>query len=252
VHLTQTVPELSLQIYFLIAVIALLSATLHGAIGLAGGIMLAAMLSHMIGIKSVVPALTVSLLISHASRIFLHFNNIDWQIAKRVLLFGLPMVVIGAWLFTHLNEKVIAFLFAAFLISSFPIKRWAKRNNLNTGPKLLAGASMVWGLIAGNVIGPGFFLSPFLLGTGMSRLTFIGTIAVITLFMNIVKLSVFGAADLMTSELFFLGVFMGLIMIPGNWIGKKIARRLSDLHHQTIIDVLTVVIIVNFLYLGFA
>ena len=103
----------------------------------------------------------------------------------------------------------------------------------------LAGASAVWGMLAGNVIGPGFFLAPFLLGTGMNRMTFVGTLATVTLVMNVLKLSVFGATDLMTTGLFVLGVIVGLTTIPGNWLGRHVLRGMTDRHHRVIVDVLT-------------
>jgi uncharacterized membrane protein YfcA len=105
-------------------------------------------------------------------------------------------------------------------------------------------------MLAGNVIGPGFFLAPFLLGTGMSRLTFVGTLATVTLAMNVLKLTVFGATDLVSAELFALGAVIGLITIPGNWAGRRILKRMKDSEHRRIIDVMTALMIVNFLYLA--
>lgn len=223
---------------------------LHGATGMAGGVALAAILAHILGIKEAVAIMSCALIFSHGSRVLLMWRNADWSIVGTVLLFGSPMIVIGAWIFTYLDPRVVAAIFAIFLTVSFPIKRWAKQRQLVTGPKLLAGASMVWGLLAGNVIGPGFFLAPFLLGTGMNRLTFVGSLAVIVLVMNAIKLLVFGSTELMTTPLFVLGVAIGLATIPGNWLGKRILHRISDQSHHRIVDVLTVLMILNFAYLA--
>ena len=100
------------------------------------------------------------------------------------------------------------------------MKYYARRHNIHTGPKLLAGASIVWGMLAGNVVGPGLFLAPFLLGTGINRLTFVGTLACITLVMNSTKLVVFGTTDLLNVELLGLGVIVGLCTIPGIGLAK--------------------------------
>ena len=140
---------------------------------------------------------------------------------------------------------------SVFLIASFPIKRYARKKQLKTSPKLLAVASSVWGVLAGNVIGPGFFLAPFLLGTGMNRLTFVGTLASITLVMNIVKMAVFSSTQLLDPTLILFGVFIGLATIPGNWVGKQVLNKISDRNHATSVDILTVLIIINFLYLAF-
>ncbi len=72
--------------------------------------------------------------------------------------------------------------------------------------------TIILGAIVFSVIGPAFFLAPFLLGTGINRLAFVGTLASITFVMNVVKLSVFGATELITGELLLLGVLIGLMI----------------------------------------
>lgn len=244
------IAELGLPGLLLIGVAALLTAILHGATGMAGGILMAAILAHVIGIKVAVPVMTVALILSHLSRATLYAKDTDWAIAKRVLLFGCPTIVIGALIFGRISATAIAIVFAAFLTLSFPVKYWARRLDIKTGPKLLAAASSVWGMLAGNVIGPGFFLAPFLLGTGMNRLTFVGTLATVTLVMNVLKASVFGATALIHLEELMLGVAIGVITIPGNWIGRSVLRRLRDSDHRVAIDVLTAIMILNFIYLA--
>lgn len=233
-----------------IAVGALLTGILHGATGMAGGIVMAAILAHLVGIKTAVPVMTIALIFSHLSRAVMYVRDTDWSIAGRVLLFGCPTIVVGALIFGWISPATVAVVFAAFLTVSIPIKHWARNHDIRTGPGLLSGASAVWGMLAGNVIGPGFFLAPFLLGTGMNRLTFVGTLATVTLAMNVLKSFVFGATNLVTSDVIMLGVGIGLITIPGNWIGRSILRRMKDAEHRTAIDVLTVLMIVNFIYLA--
>lgn len=234
-----------------IAAAAFMTGLLHGTTGMAGGVVMAAILAHPIGIKAAVPVMTVALILSHLSRAIMYVRESDWSIAGRVLLFGAPTIVIGAVIFGMINPTVVEIVFAAFLISSFPIKYWARRHQLTTGPKLLAAASSVWGMLAGNVIGPGFFLAPFLLGTGMNRLTFVGTLASVTLVMNVLKMSVFGVTALLNTDILLLGVLIGLITIPGNWLGRSVLKRMKDSDHRIIIDVLTVLMIINFIYLAF-
>ena len=233
-----------------IGVAAFLTGLLHGATGMAGGVVMAAILAHPVGIKTAVPAMTVALIFSHLSRALMYARESDWAIARRVLLFGCPTIIVGAVIFGHIDPRTVAIVFAAFLTASFPIKYWARRHEVRTGPKLLAGASAVWGMLAGNVIGPGFFLAPFLLGTGMNRLTFVGTLATVTLAMNVLKLAVFGATDLVDTDIFLLGVLIGLITIPGNWAGRQVLRRMRDSDHRIVIDLLTVMMIGNFIYLA--
>jgi uncharacterized membrane protein YfcA len=233
-----------------IAVSSFVTGLVHGATGMAGGILMAAILAHLLGIKVAVPVMTVALICSHASRAVMYFRETNWSIAKRVLLFGGPMIIFSAMIFGWISPTAVEVIFAVFLTVSIPIKHSARRREIQTGPKLLAGASVVWGMLAGNVTGPGFFLAPFLLGTGMNRLTFVGTLAAITLVMNTIKLAVFGATDLIDLELFVLGLAIGAITIPGNWTGRLLLRKMRDRDHRVIIDIMTVLMILNFVYLA--
>ena len=246
----ELIAELSLPLLALILFASFGTAILHGAIGMAGGVIMAAILAHVIGIKAAVPVMTCALIISHFSRAIMYFGDTDWKIAFRVLLFGCPTIIIGALIFGVISPRAIVIIFAAFLIASFPIKYWARINQIKTGPRLLAGASVIWGMLAGNVIGPAFFLAPFLLGTGMNRMAFAGTLASITFVMNVLKLSVFGATDLITGDLLLLGVLIGAMTIPGNWVGRSILKKMQDSDHRLIIDFLTVAMIANFIYLA--
>tara|TARA_R110000824_G_scaffold336_1_gene1836 strand:+ start:265010 stop:265762 length:753 start_codon:yes stop_codon:yes gene_type:complete len=223
----------------------------HGAIGMVGGLLMTAVIAHFIGIKATVPLVTCALIFSHFSRGYMLRKDTDFKIVRHVLLFGLPTVVLGSIVFGYLPPRIIALVFGFVLTASVPIKYWARQYSIKTGPKLLAGASVLWGGLAGNVIGPGFFLAPFLLGTGMNRLTFVGTLATITLVMNLIKVSVFGYTDLLTPELIILGIIAGLSTIPGNYLGQKVLRWMTDGIHETIVDVMTLFLVANFFYLAF-
>jgi len=209
-------------------------------------------LAHSIGIKISVPVITCALIFSHLSRGYMLRKDIDFWAVRHVLLFGLPTVVLGSVIFGYLSPRIIALVFGSVLTISLPIKYWARSHSIKTGPKLLAGAAVVWGGLAGNVIGPGFFLAPFLLGTGMNRLTFVGTLATITLVMNLIKISVFGFTDLLTPELLILGIIAGISTIPGNFLGQKILRKMTDGIHGKIVDTMTIALVANFFYLAFS
>ena len=239
-----------LWVLLLILGTALVSGVIHGAVGLAGGLLMATVISHFMPIQAAVTVVTSALLFSHTSRAFMLRQDIDWWTVRHVLLFGTPTIVLGSVIFGYSSQTVIANVFGVVLGLSLPIKYWAKRHAIKTGPKLLAFVSSIWGLIAGHVIGPGFLLTPFLLSTGMNRLTFVGTLAIITLSMNTIKLSVFGATELVTSDLIVLGLLAGIATIPSNMLGRAILRRMTDGVHARLIDVLTLLLVANFFYLA--
>ncbi|WP_189398262.1 sulfite exporter TauE/SafE family protein [Arenicella chitinivorans] len=239
-------------------VAAFVTAVVHGATGMAGGILLAAVLTHVVGIKNAIPLTTCALIISHSSRVWLHRHEIDWQSVRLVGLFAAPGILFGAWLFVGLSATTVALVMAAFLICSIPVKLWARRQNLQVSDVLLGLASSVWGVLAGNVIGPGFVLAPFLQGRRsqslrgqsrtLTRTEFVGTLACIVLGMNCIKLLVFSGTALLTFDGLWLGVALGLATIPGNWLGKTVLLRLNDDSHQHLINVMTILLSAYFFY----
>lgn len=241
--------ELSMSMWLVVILAAFFCGILHGATGMAGGLVMTAILTQIIGIKAAIPVMTVGLILSQISRAYLYWINADWKIVKRVLISGLPTLILGSYAFSLLSPITITAIFVTFLIISLPIKYYARNKNIKTSPKTLSVASVFWGALAGNVIGPSFFLAPFILGIGISRLTFVGTMAMITTVMNFTKIVVFSSTALMTPNLLTLGIIVGVLMIPGNWIGKIILNKIDDKKHLFLIDFLTILVIINFIYL---
>lgn len=243
--------HLSPALLALVITTGFLTAVLHGATGMAGGTVMTAVLSLIIGVKAAIPAMTVALIISHATRVLLNLSDVDFALALRVLLFSIPGIALGALLFSKLSELAVALIMAGFLVASFPIKRYSKGHSLEVNNKILAGGSAAWGVLAGNVVGPGFVLAPFLLAVVRNRHTFVATLALIVLIMNCVKTGVFGATELLDQSLLLLGLVIGLATIPGNWLGRVILHHMSDRSHSRAIDVMTLIVILNYLYIAF-
>jgi uncharacterized membrane protein YfcA len=91
--------DLGVPLLLVLALAAFLTGLLHGTTGMAGGVVMAAILAHVLGIKSAVPVMTVALILSHLSRALIYMRETDWSVAGRVLLFGIPTIVTGAVIF---------------------------------------------------------------------------------------------------------------------------------------------------------
>jgi uncharacterized protein len=230
----------------LIVVATLVAAIIHSVAGLGGGILMVAVLTSVIGIKQAVPAVACAQLISHVTRALLYWRSTDWRMAFRVLAFGCPAVILGALLFRTFSARTISLFFVILLLGSMGIRYLKDGRRLRSDPKSLIAASILWGILAGNVIGQGFLLAPFLLGTGMRRYAFVGTMATVTLVISILRVSVFGISEVLTSRLFSLGILIGVLSIPGAWAGKKLLGGLSDAVQWRIVEAMTILLIAYF------
>ena len=235
----------------LVALVTLATSAIHGATGVAGGLLLSAALAPIIGVKPIVPTLSIALLISHGARALLNLKDFDRTAYLAVTLPAIPCIVAGAFIYGRLTSAAIAILLAAVILVSIPVRRWAQSRAIKANGATLAGVGAIYGGLSGATIGPGLLLIPFLLGYGLSKGAFVATLAVIALTTNVVRTAVFGGTSLLEPHLVLLGVLIGLLTVPGNWIGRSMMRRMSLALHVGLVDILTVLGGLNFLWLAY-
>ncbi|MGI9345706.1 MAG: sulfite exporter TauE/SafE family protein [Gammaproteobacteria bacterium] len=225
------------------------AALIHGSTGLAGGLILLVLLTQVVEIKLAVSVVSCALLFSHASRIFIHINQLDWAKFGLLMSGALPTIVLGAWIFTWLSGQLVATFMAFTLLVSIPIKQWSKARQLRLKSTLLPPVGLFWGIVAGNTIGPGFLLAPFLQGAGLIKASLVSTMAAIALIVNIIKVTTFSHTGLLDTEWLALGILMGLVSIPANYLGGNVLLKMTDHQHEQIINWMTLALAYYFLYL---
>ncbi|MEM9104299.1 MAG: sulfite exporter TauE/SafE family protein, partial [Pseudomonadota bacterium] len=207
-----------------VCAIAFVSSAIHGAIGVAGGIILSAALAPIIGVAPIVPVVSVALLISHSARAMLNRADFSWPVFISVSVTAVPFIVVMALVYGRLSSTLIALVLGCVILLSIPMRHWAKSRQIRANRRTLSGAGAVYGLLAGVSVGPGILLAPFMLGYGLKKEAFVATLAGIALLTNITRVGVFGATDLLSSQYMLLGVLCGLMTIPGNWVGRTMLR----------------------------
>lgn len=237
-------------VLLLIVVAALVTSTIHGATGLAGGMLMAAVLATVIGVKPVIPVMSVAMLISHSARAVINIGSFDRSVFLLVSLCCLPSLLLVSFFYSSYSPAGIAMVLGVMLLLSVPLRYWGGKLQLKTNKAGLAGAAVLYGGLSGTAVGPGMVLSPFMLSYGMQREAFVATMAVIALATNVVRVAVFGSGDLLGGGYLALGVFIGLLTIPGNWLGRSVLRRMSNQSHGYAVDFLTVLAACNFFMLA--
>jgi len=228
-----------------------LTSMVHGATGIAGGFLLAAVAAPFLGLQSLVPVLSITLLISHSARAFFNFTQIDWQAYVRLVIPAVPFIIAASLIYGRLSNASIALLLGTIVLLSIPIRRWAKSSNIRTTNPMLTVAGFIYGAISGVSIGPGMLLMPVLLGYGLNRQAFVATLAAIALTTNVVRGTVYGLSDLLNSQTVLLGMLLGLATIPGTWIGRGVLRRLTDAKHIVLVECLLVLGGLNFFWMAY-
>ena len=235
----------------LLLLAAFATSMVHGATGIAGGFLLAVAAAPVLGLKAVVPVLSITMLISHGARAVFNVRQIDRSSYLRIVLSAFPFILMAALIYAQLPVAAIAFLLGSVVLLSIPATRWASSRKLRTSNSMLHIAGAVYGSISGAAIGPGMLLAPVLLGRGIGREAFVATLAAIALTTNALRIGVYGATDLLTGPYVLFGLMMGLATVPGAWIGRAILRRMTDKRHTLLVEWLVVLGGLNFYWLGY-
>ena len=249
--LTGLVNDLGWPLMAVLVLAVIVTSAIHGATGVAGGFLMSAAIAPIIGVKAVVPVMSVALLISHSARALLNFRDFDRTVFFSIAVPALPCIVVGAVLYGRMPAAAVAVLLGCVILASIPLRRWARARAIRTNRPALHAAGAVYGGLSGASIGPGMLLVPFMMGYGLSKEAFVATLAAIALATNITRVGVFGGTALLDSHFLLLGVLVGLVTIPGNWIGRSVLRRMTSESHSGYIDVLTVVGALNFFWLAY-
>ena len=242
--------EFGMWTLIVVAFAAIITSSIHGAVGVAGGFLMTAALAQLIGVRPVIPVMSIALIVSHGSRSLLNVGDFNPRAFVAIMLTAMPMIVIGAFVYGVLPVTTIALVLGIVILLSIPLRHWARSRQIKAGERTLNTVGGVYGLLAGASIGSAMILTPFMLGYGLTKEAFVATMAVIALSTNASRIVVFGGTQLLDTHYVLLGLLIGALMIPGNWIGRTFLRRMATATHSRLVDGFAVIGGANFLYLA--
>jgi hypothetical protein len=214
--------------WLLLVVAALVASTLAGVTGFGGAAVLLPVLVLVFGARAAVPILTVAQLIGNASRVWFNRRELHWRVVGWFALGGVPMALVGGYLFAVAPLKFLVRLLGAFLLL---VVAWRRLRPRNPAPfpvpwfaAIGAGSSFLSALVGS--VGP--IMAPFFLAFGLVKSAYIGTEALSTVVMHMAKLVAYRQTSILTGPDVLTGLALGPIMILGSFAGKRIVDRLPE------------------------
>ncbi len=212
----------------LVAVTALLAATLSAIAGFSGGSLLLPVLVAVFGVHDAVPMLAVAQVIGNGARAWLNRRQVHSPVVGWFLLGAVPMALLGGWLFSRAPAPYLTRLLGLVLIASvaarhlklvpdegFPVHRFA----------FVGGGFSFLSALAGTV-GP--ILIPFFLAFGLVKGALVGTEAAATGIMHVARLTGYAAGGALGNRQVALGLALGPLMVAGSLLGKGLLDRLPE------------------------
>jgi uncharacterized protein len=230
-----------------LAITAFVAALLAAVTGFGGAAVLLPMLVFVFGVREAIPILTVAQLIGNGSRVWFNRHELDVRVVVWFALGGVPMALLGGFLFAHAPLAALLRVLGAFLILVVVLRHLPKLATFKPSLKsfaLIGAASSFLSAILGSV-GP--LIAPFFLAYGLVKGAYIGTEALSTVVMHVAKLIAYRESAVLPLHDVMSGLALGPIMVAGSFAGKCVMDRLPERVFVLIVEVTLLIAGVMFL-----
>lgn len=236
-------------IYLMLLLAGAVASSVFGAIsGFGGGLMVTPFLVPIVGFKGIVPVMTVAMIFGNLMRLWVYRQSVQPRFVTVISIAVIPGIIIGTMIYDGLSPRMAAAVIGSFLIISIPLRWMLKGRPVKPTPLSTALVGFGFGMITGSTTGAGVILLSLLLGMGLSGTALIATDAIVGVLVNVMKTAMFGGLDLIDQSRLLLGTVVGLVMMPGAYIGRWLVERLPIRVHVAIIEVVVSAVGVWFLY----
>ena len=218
-----------------------LAATVSGAAGFGGALLLLPVLALMLGGKAAVPILTVAQLrIGNLSRAGFGWREIQWRPALLFSAGAVPASIIGARLFVDLPQALILRLIGVFLVG-IVVLRHTTLGRRKVPESFLAPTGAGVGFLSAVTGSAGPLGAAGFLGLQLPPQAYVASEAVTAVLMHLTKTLTYSRYAAMTSGDLLNGIALSVPLVFGSWTGRKLMDRMPEKGFALLVEVLLLV-----------
>jgi uncharacterized membrane protein YfcA len=207
---------------------ALVGSLIGGVAGFGTGIIMLPLVAWVLGLRSAVPVLTVTMAIGNLARIWWSRGEVDRAVVLRFAVGAVPATALGTVIYVGAPAEWLGRFVGVFLIASVPLRRILATDLFRMRLRHFPVLGLAVGLISGLVVTTGPLNTPFFLAYGLRRSAYVGTEAVCAMVMHLSRGAALARYALLTWETFAVGALLGATMFAGSWLGRRLLDRMSD------------------------
>lgn len=208
--------------------IILFSSIISSAFGISG-FTLIPLAALVFGPKESIGIITIYFISQNITKIAFFYKYINYPIAKKMIIWGLPGVFIGSIALSYIPEaffeKFLA-LIAILITFNEVFKIFTKRTTASE--KYLPFYGIFYGIASGLIGSGNMIKGPLYISLGLIKETYLGTYAFSNLFINLPKSVIYGTTGIITTNTLVISIPFIAISIIGTWIGKRLLKYISN------------------------
>ncbi|MFH1050098.1 MAG: sulfite exporter TauE/SafE family protein [bacterium] len=231
----------------ILILMAFLASIISGVAGFGGALLLLPVLSSIIDIQSAIAILTICQIFGNCSRVAFGFKDLEWKPILIFLLGAIPLCILGSLFMVKSDTGLIKVIVGSFLIIFALSKRFFLKDKVINHKLFFVGGS-VTGFLSGLVGSAGPLGAAFFLTLNLSAVSYIASEAFTALSIHIVKMIVYGNFLILSGKVLIYGLLLGITMIAGTWIARKIAEKLPKIVFMIIVEILLIILGISMIY----
>ncbi|WP_028603658.1 sulfite exporter TauE/SafE family protein [Ottowia thiooxydans] len=224
----------------LLFLLALCAGVLSGVVGTGSSLIMLPVLVAQYGPRIAVPVMAIASLLGNIGRVIVWWHEIRWRPVLAYSLTGVPAAMLGAHTLMSVPPVVVDVFLAAFFLAMIPLRRLLRRSQIHLRVWHMAVAGGIVGFLTGFVLSTGPLSVPIFTGYGMSGGAFLGSEAASAVLLYAGKLGTFGVAGVLTPLVIARGLAIGLALLVGSMIAKRLVQRLQTHTFEFLIDAVLV------------
>jgi uncharacterized membrane protein YfcA len=231
--------SIDLSTWLILAAVSVGTSIVSGVMGLAGGMLLLAVLLLYLDPIVAIPVHGVVQLVSNASRAWFQRRHVRWDAVWRFAWPLLPAGAAGLHLLRSVPPDAGRLVIGVFVLVATWAPGWLRFGARAEDPRrALAWGGGLVGFASTSVGATGPLLAPFILALGLGTQATVGTLAACQIFQHLSKLVLFGATgfDFGRFALPLVGLCAG--SVAGSAIGAHLLDRVPEQMFRRVVRIL--------------
>jgi uncharacterized protein len=244
------VQQLSVIYWLELGVVAVLTSIVSGIMGMAGGMLLLAVLLLRLEPAVAIPVHGVVQLVSNGSRAFFLRRHIAWSAVWRFVWPLLPAGALGIWLLAYIPSSGSRIAIGLFVLASTWYKSFfTLGNGVRPSSALPLGGALV-GLFSTLIGATGPLLGPFIVALELGSQSTIATLAACQIFQHASKVLLFGLRGFDVASYLVPCALLCVCAVIGSAIGTRLLDRIPEKSFKLTVRLTLTALALHQLYVG--